>query len=906
MQKKLLSVLAPILLLVPSLAFAQIGQTAVLAGTVTDTSGAVLPGVTVAVTSESLIGGPKTAVTDNAGQYRFPALPPGNYKLTADLSSFQTFKQDVRLELGQTISVDFKMAIAGRTEAVTVSAESPVVEVTNSAKQTNIPQELVENIPFSSRFGPDIFLMAPGVNPNNRSSFGSGGGSSNSYMIDGVDVSDPEAGTQWLFAAYNWIQEVQVIGLGAPAEFGGFTGVASNSLFRSGGNVFHGLFEELYQNKSMQGDNITSALHTANPKLTSAKTNYQTETTAQIGGPLRKDKLWFFTSFEYFRQESTPSGYPPPRPPQVPPSTLGPQARKESDPRFLFKPTLQLSQSDKLTGFIEADGYYINGRGANSRTFPEATLKEDAPEVSWNGNYTKVLSSSSVLDVKYSGFWGYYYNTPYNGNTPGWYDVKLDYYSVNSYYFYKADRVRHQANASLTHYASGFAGDHNLKFGAELEKSYVKSQEGYPSGLYVLATNGVPYYGYLWNGYLKDDVNNRISVFAQDAWNPMKRLTINAGLRYDHFAGYNKHLNETVFRTNPVAPRIGFAYDVMGNGRTVVRGHYGWYFDGAKSTYYDLLDPQIAPKYGVYLNPNLSFDGAPFLIKPGTNRVMGSDLKHPRVKQTILGFDHELFPGFAVGVTGIWRDNDHFIEDVLNNGTFTQRVVTDPGPDGVYGTGDDNPNVSIVTYRQTSDPLTNQYTIENAPGAFRKYRAVEFNANKRMSHHWSGQFSWVYSKITGNYDNTSSAGNGTAYDDPNFDPRVQPFLTGHLTSDNTHIVKLLGLYQLPWNINASGIFFFTSGNTYTRTVRVSLPQGRPSLFIEPRGSHRYDDRPKLDVRVEKGLVFSGRKVAVSLEAFNLFNNSAVTARTTRSGSTYGTPNTIVAPRGARIGFNFKW
>src|SRR5713226_7679954 len=98
MQKKLLSVLAAILLLIPTLAFAQIGQTAVLTGTVTDTSGAVLPGVTVTVTSESLIGGPKTAVSDSTGQYRFPALPPGDYKLSADLSSFQTFKQDVKLQ----------------------------------------------------------------------------------------------------------------------------------------------------------------------------------------------------------------------------------------------------------------------------------------------------------------------------------------------------------------------------------------------------------------------------------------------------------------------------------------------------------------------------------------------------------------------------------------------------------------------------------------------------------------------------------------------------------------------------------------------------------------------------------------------------------------------------------------
>jgi Carboxypeptidase regulatory-like domain/TonB dependent receptor len=907
MRKQLLTLLVAVVCFSPTLAFAQLGQTAVLSGTITDTSGAVLPGVTVTVTSESLIGGPKTAVTDATGSYRFPAVPPGAYTLTADLAGFEAFKQNVTLQLGQTITVDFKMQVSGRTETVNVTAESPVIEVKSSAKQQNITQELVENIPFSSRFGPDIFLMAPGVNPNNRTAFGSGGSSSNAYMVDGVDVSDPEGGTQWLFAAYNWIQEVQVIGLGAPAEYGGFTGVASNSLFRSGSNAFHGLVESLYQNDKMQGNNITSALRAANSTLTVAKTKLQSDSTIQVGGPIKRDKLWFFSSFEYFKTDATPAGYPPVRPAEVPSSTLGPNGRKEISPRFLFKPTLNLGPNDKLTGYLESDGYYINGRGAGATVFPEATVKEDAPEVSWNGNYTRVLSPSSVLDAKYSGFWGYYYLKPYNGDTPGWFDTDLNFYSVNSYYFYNADRTRHQANVSVTKYASNFAGDHDLKFGAEIEKSYVKSELGYPGGMYVFAASGVPYYAYLWDGYLKDDVNNRMSVFAQDAWNPAKRLTINAGVRFDHFGGFNKHLDETVFKTNAFGPRVGFAFDVAGNGKTVLRGHYGWYYDGAKSTYYDLLDPQITPKFGVYLHPDLSLDGDPFVVSSGTNHTMDSGIKHPRLKQGILGVDHELFKNFAVGVTGVWRDNDQFIDDVLTNGQFTTRVVTDPGPDGVAGTADDNPSTSITTYRQTNEPLENQFLITNVPEAFRRYRGVEFSANKRMGNNWSGQFSWVVSKITGNLDNTGNFGNTATFDDPNNDPRVQPFLSGPLTRDNRHIAKLLGLYKAPFDVTLSGIFFYTSGNRFARTVRVTLPQGRPDLLIEPRGSQKLDDQPRLDVRAEKGLRFGGaRRATVSIEAFNLFNNSAITSRTTRSSATYGRPTGVVSPRAFRVGFSYKY
>ena len=154
---------------------------------------------------------------------------------------------------------------------------------------------------------------------------------------------------------------------------------------------------------------------------------------------------------------------------------------------------MKIGQSDQLTGFFEADSYTVDGRGAGASTTgdivaTEATLHQDSPEVSWNANFTKVLSSSSVFDVKYSGFWGYYYLSPYNGdNTPGWYDVDEQYYAVNSYYFYNADRVRHQANASLTKFASGYAGEHNLKFGAEFERSYVKSEQGIPAACTCMA-----------------------------------------------------------------------------------------------------------------------------------------------------------------------------------------------------------------------------------------------------------------------------------------------------------------------------------------------------------------------------------------------------------------------------------
>ena len=911
MRVKLLILLVTAVLLTPALATAQIGQTATLSGIVTDASGGVLPGVTVSVSSPALIGGSRTAVTDGNGAYRFPSLPPGLYTLKVELEGFKPItRENVRLQLGQTISLDASMEVGGVQETVTVTGESPVVDVKSSAAQKNLPQEILESTPFTSRFGPAAMLLAPGVNPNNYTSYGSGGSSSNAYMIDGVDVSDPEGGTIWLFANYNWIQEVQVIGLGAAAEYGGFTGVASNSLFRSGSNRFSGLIETLYENDAMTGENTSAAILKQNPSLKSGTTDYVTDSTAQVGGPFKLDKAWFFASFQYFRPKQAAAGYPPAVPEgytaaQV--NAKGPSARLESSPRFLFKPTLKISDTDQLTGFFETDSYTVDGRRQSARVAPIATLHQESPELAWNANYTKVISSTSVFDVKYSGFWGYYYLSPYNGDdTPGWYDITEDFYAVNSYYYYNADRVRHQANASLTKYATGFAGEHNLKFGAEFERSYVKSELGYPGGMYVFADGGVPYYAQLWDGYLKDNINTRFTAFAQDSWSVNDRLTINPGVRWDHFSGFNKHLDKSVFSSNGVAPRIGFAYDFTGDGKTVLRGHYGWYFDGAKSSFYDLLDPQIAPLYGAYIDANLHLISDTYLLAPGTNRTLDEDIKHPRMNQAIIGLERELFPGFSLGVTGILRDNTDFIDDVLTSGQFTTRAERDVGPDGVAGTGDET-SVTLTTYRQTNDALENEYLITNPDGAFRKYRGVEISANKRMSHRWQMQASWVISKITGNINNTGQFGNTSEYNDPNQDSRFQPLREGRLSRDNTHIAKVLGTVRGPWGILASGAFFYTTGDTFNRVMRVRLPQGRKDLFIEERGSQRYDNQPRLDIKIEKQfrLTPDGR-LGVTLEGFNILNNAAITSRTTRSGSSYSTPQGLVQPRRLRIGAVYRF
>jgi Carboxypeptidase regulatory-like domain/TonB dependent receptor-like, beta-barrel len=905
MSWKLCFALGAALLLGRTEAAAQIGQTATLSGTVTDVSGAVLPGVNVSVESPALIGGTRTTQTDENGGYRFPSLAPGTYSITVELSGFKTARYQAVLQLGQTSTVDSRLDVGGFEANVQVIGDPPLVDIRSSASQKNLPTEILEYIPFTDRFGPGAVLLAPAVNPNTYNAYGSGGSSGNAYMIDGVSVSDPQGGTIWVFANHNWIQEVQVIGLGAPAEYGGFTGVASNSLYRSGSNLFRGLFETLYENDALTGENASDEVIAENEDLTPGKTEYVTDTTVQIGGPIRRDRAWFFGSFQYYRPRVAPAGYPQPDAP----SSVGPQARLEKSPRFLFKPTLRLSPTGTVTGFIEWDAYTVDGRRAASNVLPEATQHQVGPETSWNGNYTKVLSSSAVFDAKYSGFSGYYDLTPISGDDkPGWYDVSTNRHSVNAYYYQYNDRSRHQGNATLTKYASGFAGEHNLKFGVELERTAARTESGYTGNEWVYADEGVPYYAFFGNSYVQDNRNTRWGAFVQDSWSVNSRVTLNPGIRIDSIRGHNVNLDQTVFKTNTFAPRLGVAVDAFGTGRTVIRGHYGHYFDAPKTTYFRLVEPSTTALVGAYIDPiTLAPLHEPYVITPaGSSSTVDSNLKQPRLRQTVVGFEQQLFHGMTVGVNGVFRDYDQFIEDVLINGTFTTRDVPDPGPDGVTGNADD-PGTSLTTYRQTNDTDGNRFVITNPDGAFRKYRGVELTATRRWTDRWMMQASWAISKTTGNVNNTSSQGNQIDYDDPNTDPRFQPFRDGRPTYDNTHIGKLLGAVRVPFGVIASTAFFYTSGDTFTRTVRIRLPQGNRTLFAEPRGSQRLDTNARWDVKLEKQFpIGQDGRLGVTFEGFNILNADTITNRNARSSTTYLQPLALVQARRLRLGLVYRF
>jgi hypothetical protein len=881
---------------------AQAVQTSTLTGTIKDATGAVLPGVTVNVSSPSQVGGVQTNVTDSQGIYRFPSLHPGVFELEATLSGFRTVKRaDIVLPLGTTTTVDVTLAVASVSETVQVVASAPVIDVKSSASNTQISESTLQNLP-TGRFQPDIINLTPGVNSN--VAFG-GSQSSNALLMDGVDVSDPEGGTPWSFFNYNWVEQVQIVALGANAEYGGFTGLAANSIVRSGSNKWTGLAEYLMERKNWIADNTTSLSADLRKTFTPREIKSYWDTTEQIGGPLVKDKLFFFTGFQYFNRQDRPAGF-------------SGNFTSEKDPRTLGKLTWAVSPNIRAEGFLEWDKFDIEGRGASARRPTTAvTALEPSPEVNWNGQVTWTIDSKTMLNVRNGGYWGYFPVEPTPPNTRSGpyphYDPIPDVFTINVPYFGRFDRTRNVTAATLTRYADNFAGkSHEFKFGFEFERSKIRNESGYPGGRYYYDYGGAPYTVTLWDGYVVTANTKRTSLYAQDTWTATDRLTLNLGIRLDVNRGTVP--TGTVLRNHALAPRLGLAFDVAGDHRTLLRAHYGRYYDALFGGQFEFMDlsqqhPHITAEV---LGPNRfqEIDRR----DPANNLGIDPSVRQSYVDQFLAGFERELFPNFSATAQYIRRNFRDFMGFIDTGSIYAPVQRQDPGPDGKVSTADDG---QLLTVFNKTNPGHEFLLFTNPNNAFRDYNGFQLIGTKRYSRNWQAQVSYTWSHARGTVDNrggTNAGGGGNqglgqtgGFANPNHAINID----GDMRFDPTHAVKLDGTYRVPWfgGFNVSAVYRYTTGLAWGRTASIrNLTQGSETVRIEPIGTRRTPAVNFVDLRVEKTFPFaSSRSAGVFLDLFNLNNqgvndNGSRTSVIESSGTSFGNPNVWVTPRLARLGF----
>ena len=908
------------LLFAAPFAGAQSRDTGQINGVVTDASGGVLPGATVTLTSVER-GTQQTALTDARGSYRFPAIRQGTYSVVASMDGFSSARQDgVRLSTQQTLRVDFGMQLGSVTETVQVTAIPPLIDVQGSElATTELSNEVLMNIPTGKSIR-EIVKLTPGVSsiePDENSYSGFGGSDQGTqYSVDGVIINSPEAGETETPLGFDSIEEVNVMGIGAPAEYDGFDGVVVNAITKSGSNEIRGLVDVLFENGDWSGEN------TDDPDLQRGGSNETQQTYHfDIGGPITRDELWFFGSVLFDHRDSPPDeGF-----------AEGPVSKR---PRIIGKISSQIGEKQHLTGMLEWSKRTDTNLGADDGGFysPGTEFSLDRKQYFWNVNYTNLLSDTTLFEGK---FGGHFQDSFEQGNdlvTPGRQDDLTGLVSGNFPFPFAADRERYLAVAALTHYTEDFlGGSHDFKFGGAWENTPVHTYFGYTGGKFYLDLGPEPYLLYEFAGYDTFATGKKFSAYAQDSWDVNEKVRLNLGIRMNRWRGSvesnrnNEHFDlGTVYEPNlGIAPRIGVTIDVSGDNTAVVKAHWGKYYRQAHALYYSRVAPESDFSLLVW-NPDIGDYELEFTEVRDVNQFRFDDeIRVPFNRQFAVGFEKEVAQNISAEITGIYKTHHDFQDPVNLTGQFEAVPYTDE----ITGK-------SFTVFNQLN-PGENQFIITNVePGrdygqAYlpitdfeqkRKYFGITANVDKRWADNWQAQVSYTYGRATGTDGNTlqefregrsGNLGGSALYENPNWQINAD----GKLNIDPTHVFK----------VAASGRFFtgsiaefmlgtYTqafSGNPYNENIPLISDDIEPSnqdIWGEPRGSFRNPSGFLFDLRAEKNFPIAETSASVYMDIFNALNSGVQTEaeESVESDRGFGTTVRIVIPRTFRIGFRLRF
>jgi outer membrane receptor protein involved in Fe transport len=605
-----------VLLCAPA-ALAQV--TGSVAGIVSDSSGAVLPGATVTLRGPALQRENVTVTTAADGTYRISLVPPGNYDLTVELSGFTTqSRRSVGVALNQVTTLDVMMPVGGVTESVQVSADAPLVQVTRSDVSNTVSQRTIDALPLNGRNFTDLIALVPGAKPEpglssgaNVEIFGERAGAV-SYLVDGAENNDPVNGGALLRFTQDAIKEFEVITTGYEAQFGRAQGGVANIVTRSGSNEWGGRGFLFARNDRFDATNIpdpsplpTGYVRPKPPKLE----RYQWGGTA--GGPIAKDRAFVFGSFEK-ENENRGVNIDQTKIPAFVLSGLATPSHVEDfgvAPKTegftgLVKMDVNLSTANRLTGSVNrstlSNTGSISSPVAGTVALPSAAASTSQPATSAVFRETAVLKQTMYLESTGTFVQGEF-GTNLDQSTrsePLLMLLRSGFLQTGAPFGGQTDRTsrRYQFAQALSSFVQGPSGGHQFKFGWDFNHitlngyNQVTNDVEYSPGFLSGNQNGVfttmfNQFGFQQSaarfftlssnadGSLSYKIKtNDVSGFAQDTWQAHRDVTINAGARYDYsslFGGYKKAL----------APRVGLAWDVNGKHQTIVKVNYGLFFD---------------------------------------------------------------------------------------------------------------------------------------------------------------------------------------------------------------------------------------------------------------------------------------------------------------------------------------
>ena len=909
-----------------------------LIGVVKDSSGGILPGVTVSVSGPNIPRAQSTITSEN-GTYRLANLPPGAYTLTIELSGFRTsVLQGLRVSVGATLEQNVGLEIGQMSENVTVTGQSPVVDTTSNEVGTTFDKDWVANAP-SRRFGfYDLLAMAPGnvkggdggTGERRTQSYG-GSFDENAFQLDGVNVTDNYFSEGFSEPNPDAIDEVEVLSLGAPAEYGNLMGAVYNIVTKQGTNVFHGDGSYFFQSQGLTSNN-TNDIKFPNDKFADACADNPAnrcpwtrgdywEGSAQLGGPILKDRLWFFTSYSHQQDQYTRVG--------VNSNLPGSSSNTQKD-RVMVKGTWQLSPGQRLVGNFHRDksprdgGYAFNAAPSTAWT---RTQTAPTPGLS----YTATISNRTLLDVRYSGFYGKVTGYPSDPsqplNQPRISNGETGTISGGPYYWYTYDAQRTTATAKLSHHADQFLGaQQDFHFGVQYNQAGVNGVYGYNDFIYTYLSGGKQYgYGLVRQTFSYAATARNMGAFIDDSLRLGNRLTVNLGVRADHssaFAPPQDELDDNVkptgrtfpkadfFTWDSVSPRLGVNLKLTGDGKTILKSHWGRYHPQITTgEFANIIGPNVKPYYQGNYNFATKQVEDLFLISSAENLSVSSAYHSPRTDQFIIGFERELASTVGLQVNyvrkwgrdfGTWRDTV---------GTYVQVPVID-------NAGKDQTGNTINVFRLTSDPGARKFELANADGVFTNIHAVSANLTKRMTR-WYLNAGVTYLRSTGALGGslrTTSIQQRSALEFSTFgrNPNDYVNLDGRLVGDVGMQYKAQGVVRLPLGLQGS-LSLDSHENAHrlrTRTIPASIAGQSSTILLQPRGD--FGRLPKvtiIDARLQKEFPLGrGARLSVVADALNLNNENVpqgvVSASVT--SSSYQFPTSFVAPRRFMLSGKFSF
>jgi hypothetical protein len=855
-------------------------------------------------------------VTSEAGIYRFPSLPPGSYDLVFTLQGFATItREGTSVPLGMSVQLDEVLKVSGLAETVTVTGETPVVDVTTNQISTNYNREWVENAPLRRFTFFDLINAAPGVSANtstssSSTSFGSGT-TDNSYQLDGTDFTAPSTGQAWPWPNTDAIEEVQVLSLGATAEYGNLMGAVFNVVTRQGSNAFHGDANYYFQTQDLTARNTTDDQDDGLPYHRDSYNDF----TVQLGGPVIRDKFWFFGSFQYQRDYESTAGTEPEFP-----------ARNEAK-RIFFKLNYQLNDTDKVQ-FQYHDDYYRIPEVGSALVDPSALTVETGHNPSPGVVYTSVLSNTTVLEARYSGFYGDDHGDPLNGGpraVPRYYDLDTGVVTGGIYYFYDGSNWKTAFSGKVTHYADQFmGGNHELKLGVQYNSGGSDYLRGYND--YIYTYSGEPDVGYTQLPFAEGGQMRALGVYVDDTLRIGSRLTLNLGLRYDYskaffesqpvYDRFGQETGETtpavdnVFDWNSFSPRLGFSLKLNNSGRSVLKGHYGRYYRGVVTGEFQGASPAVSPRFafsGLYDESGNPLDLV--LVSDNSNISVDPEFRNPYTDQFIIGFEQAINKDLGLSVNYIHKRGERPGGWREVNGHYQRVDYLDV--EGVDASG------QPISVFQLLSPLDERlFLLTNPDGMFSRYDGVDIQVVKRLSNRWQATAGLTLSKAEGRLGSSlNEPDEGTQSTALTFGQNPNDFVNtdGRLTSDRPVVFKLQVVGELPWGITGAVNFQHQTGKPWGRTALVNDPDlGFPQTIIlaEPlTGDRRLPDWNVVDLRLEKAFPFSNdASVAVFGDVLNLTNTDTYENIGNRLGTAdnFGLPTRFIFPRRLMLGAKVRF